>query len=154
MLSEFQNSLLVPKDAITGKDSESIVQSEAELVDKALLLLQGIPSAGVFDLDQETFTFSMNGNKRVYVVVEEHPMFVGRTTGQQSARPGRPAKLAVNQELFQEMMEAGSYFLHLNEFVACMSNAENAQSDESQPVGKILQAFSLSVADFLSFYQS
>jgi hypothetical protein len=144
----------VPKDAVTGKESESIVQSEAELVDKALLLLQGIPSASVFDLDQETFTFSINGNKRVYVVVEDTSMFAQRSMSQQSAQPGRPAKLAVNQELFQEMMEAGSYFLHLNEFVACMSNAENAQSEESQPVGKILQAFSLSVADFLSFYQS
>lgn len=144
----------MPKDAATGKESESIVQSEAELVDKALLLLQGIPSAGVFDLDQETFTFSMNGNKRVYVVVEDASMFAQRQMGQQTAQPGRPAKLAVNQELFQEMMEAGSYFLHLNEFVACMSNAENAQSEESQPVGKILLAFSLSVADFLAFYQS
>jgi len=52
------------------------------------------------------------------------------------------------------MMEAGSYFLHLNEFVECMANSENAQNDESAPVGKILQAFSLSVADFLTQYQS
>lgn len=52
------------------------------------------------------------------------------------------------------MMEAGSYFLHLNEFVECMQNSENAQNDESAPVGKILQAFSLSVADFLTQYQS
>jgi len=35
-------------------------------------------------------------------------------------------KLKVNQELFEEMMEAGSYFLHLNEFVECMQNSENA----------------------------
>lgn len=63
-------------------------------------------------------------------------------------------KLAVNQELFKELMEAGSYFLHLNEFVACMANAENAKSEDSQPVGKILQAFSLAISDFLSFYQS
>ena len=41
----------MPRDAVTGKETESIVQSEADLVDKALLLLQGIPSAGVFDLD-------------------------------------------------------------------------------------------------------
>jgi len=145
----------VPRDAVTGKETESIVQSEADLVDKALLLLQGIPSAGVFDLDQETFTFSMNGNKRVYVTVEDTSMFARSRGGLSStANPGRGAKLAVNQELFQEMMEAGSYFLHLNEFVECMSNAENAQNEDSLPVGKILQAFSLSVADFLSFYQS
>ena len=63
-------------------------------------------------------------------------------------------KLKVNQELFEEMMEAGSYFLHLNEFVECMQNSENAASEESPAVGKILQAFALSVADFLTEYQS
>ena len=45
------------------------------------------------------------------------------------------------------MMEAGSYFLHLKEFVNCMlSNCEE--------VGKILEAFSLAVADFLAYYQA
>jgi hypothetical protein len=42
-------------------------------------------------------------------------------------------------------MEAGSYFLHLKEFVDCML---------SDSVGKILQAFAKSIADFLAFYQS
>ena len=69
----------------------------------------------------------MNGNRRVYV-------------------KDKLTKLAVNQALFQEMMEAGSYFLHLREFVDCMSNSEAA--------GKMLQAFSLAIADFLTYYQS
>ena len=94
-------------------------------MEKSLLLLQGIPSSGVFDLEQETFTFSMNGNRRVYVSNEN-------------------AKLSVNQKLFEDMMEAGSYFLHLREFVDCMQNSEAA--------GKVLKAFSLSVADFLTYY--
>jgi hypothetical protein len=34
----------------TAKSAESIV-TEAELVGKSLLLLQGIPSSGVFDLN-------------------------------------------------------------------------------------------------------
>ena len=69
----------------------------------------------------------MNGNRRVYIKNEQ-------------------AKLSVNQSLFQEMMEAGSYFLHLREFVDCMQNSEQA--------GKMLQAFSLAIADFLTYYQS
>jgi hypothetical protein len=52
MLSQFQNSLIVERDAQTGKDAETIVFKESKLVEKSLLLLQGIPSAGIFDLDQ------------------------------------------------------------------------------------------------------
>ena len=100
--------------------------TEADLVDKGLLLLQGIPSSGVFDLVQETFTFSMNGNRRVFMTAEDEG--------------GRPSlvKLRVNQKLFEDMMEAGGYFLHLKEFAECMQNAENAQHEDATPVGKVL----------------
>ena len=47
------------------------------------------------------------------------------------------------------MMEAGSYFLHLKEFVECMQNSETAHN----PAGLILQAFSQSVNQFVGFYQ-
>ena len=60
-MSTNQNSLLLPKDQATGQVMESVV-TESDLVDKSLLLLQGIPSGGVFDLNPETFTFSLNGN--------------------------------------------------------------------------------------------
>jgi len=76
----------------------------------------------------------MNGNCRVYM----------------QANSESP-KLSVNSELFDDMMEAGSYFLHLKEFVECMQNPDNGKNENSY-VGRILQAFSLSVANFLSFY--
>ena len=52
------------------------------------------------------------------------------------------------------MMEAGSYFLHLKEFVDCMQNSEINNQENQQSIGLILQAFSLSVAEFLNYYQS
>lgn len=106
--------------------------NEGQLVSKSLLLLQGIPSSGVFELDQESFTFSLNANNRVYL----------------TSRNGnaQEVKLAVNKSLLEDMMESGSYFLHLREFVECMSNPEGAEVDLT------LQAFSLSVADFLNYY--
>jgi hypothetical protein len=64
-----------------------------------------------------------------------------------------PIKLTVNPARFQEMMEAGSFFLHLKEFVDCMQNANIFEKTENG-VGLILQAFSLSVAEFLRYYQS
>ena len=83
----------------------------------------------------------MNGNRRVYMTADDEG--------------GRPSlvKLRVNQRLFEDMMEAGGYFLHLKEFAECMQNAENAQHEDAPPVGKVLQAFALSVADFLTYYQ-
>ena len=124
-LSQFQNSILC------SEQDQPTILTEQELVEKSLLVLQGIPSSGVFELDQSTFTFNLNGNRRVYI----------------TANSDEPVKLAVNQQLLQDMMEAGSYFLHLKEFVNCMLvNCEE--------VGKILEAFSLAVADFLAYYQA
>jgi hypothetical protein len=65
-LTTFQNSLIQSRDPTTGKVTESIL-NEGQLVNKSLLLLQGIPSSGVFELDQESLTFSLNANKRVYL---------------------------------------------------------------------------------------
>lgn len=114
-LSVFQNSVLVTQDQY-GKPIDSIID-QSELIEKSLLLLQGIPSSGVFDLDQESFTFSMNGKRKVYVKHEY-----------ESFNP-QPVRLQVNQVLFDDLMEAGSYFLHLKEFVDCM---------QADSVGKIL----------------
>jgi hypothetical protein len=50
----------------------------------------------------------MNGNRRVYLTTHDEidePVVV---------------KLSVNQRLFEDMMQAGGYFLHLKEFVECM----------------------------------
>lgn len=100
-----------------------------------MLLLQGIPSTGIFELDQETFTFSLNGNRRVYLTNDDHEV-----------------KLNMNQSLFEAMMEAGSYFLHLKEFVDCMQSPDTGLDEKTAPVGKVLQAFSISVDDFLRYY--
>lgn len=50
----------------------------------------------------------MNGNRRVFMTAED-----------EGERPSL-VKLRVNQNLFEDMMEAGGYFLHLKEFVECM----------------------------------
>ena len=144
-LSQFQNSILQTRDPETGKLSESVL-TEGQLISKSLLLLQGIPSSGVFELDHDNFTFSLNGNRRVYL---ERPC--GVVEGGYVIN--EPVQLRLNQALFTEMMEAGSYFLHLKEFVNCMQNV-NATEEAEFGVGLILQAFSLSVAEFLSYYQS
>lgn len=102
-LSQFQNSIIQSKDPQSGKANESVI-TEGDLVEKGLLLLQGIPSSGIFDLEQETFTFSMNGNRRVYL-----------TTSQDGSDSPTEVKLSVNQKLFEDMMMAGGYFLHLKE---------------------------------------
>jgi hypothetical protein len=36
------------------------------------------------------------------------------------------------------MMEAGSYFLHLKEFVDCMQNISISKNSDVEPPGKIL----------------
>jgi hypothetical protein len=50
----------------------------------------------------------------------------------------KKVKTVVNPNLFKEMMEAGSYFLHLKEFVDCMQNINISQNNQVEPPGKIL----------------
>lgn len=57
--ANFQNSLLRAPD-------ESILPLP-ELVRSCLLLVQGIPTAGVFELDQQAFTFSANNGLKLYL---------------------------------------------------------------------------------------
>jgi hypothetical protein len=95
-------------------------------VHKLLLLLQGIPSQHVFDLDQTVFTFSLSPN-----------LLVG--------------DLCCNKEslndLCSEFLDAGALFLHLREFSEFMS------SHKATAAGQIVEAFALATQDFLVFYQ-
>ena len=101
-----------------------------ELVRSCLLLVQGIPTAGVFELDQQAFTFSANNGLKLYLE---------QSTG----------KIEMNSGLFERMMQAGSYFLHLREFADTMS----AGGIDEGP-GKVLQSFALAVGEFLQEYQA
>lgn len=55
----------------------------------------------------------------------------------------------MNSALFERMMQAGSYFLHLREFADTMS----AGGLDEGP-GKVLQSFALAVGEFLQEYQA
>ena len=85
--------------------------TEEELLEYCLFLLQGIPSQGVFELDQESFTFSINQNRRVYITASEQ----GRNDYIYSDLSGshQGVKLKLNEQMFRPFMEAGTFFLHL-----------------------------------------
>lgn len=89
---------------------------QTEFVDKMVLLLQGIPSQHVFELEQTVFTFSLNPN-----------LLVG--------------DLCCNKEslndLCKEFLDAGCLFLHLREFNEFMS------SHKATGAGQIVEAFAL-----------
>ena len=59
------------------------------------------------------------------------------------------ARLCINAEMFKDMMQAGSYFLHLKEFADCMR-----RSQMEGGAGLILQSFAQAVGDFLQSYQA
>lgn len=89
----------------------------------------------MFELDHETFTFSLNSGLKVYL------------------QRNNQSKIELNAQLFQEMMQTGSYFLHLKEFAETMRNSGNL-SDDGPQAGKTLQSFALAVGEFLSQYQA
>jgi hypothetical protein len=103
--------------------TKTIVQSD--LVHKILLLLQGIPSQNVFELEQTVFTFSLNPSLLVH-------------------------DLCCNKEslndLCKEFLEAGCLFLHLREFSEFMS------SHKATAAGQTVEAFAMAIQDFLMFY--
>ena len=99
---------------------------ERDLVRSLVLVLQGIPSKQVFELDKTTFTFNTNPN-----------LVISDLCSTSSSL----------QQLCDEFTQAGCYFLHLREFSEYMS------SHESRGAGQVVEAFALAIQDFLIFYQ-
>ena len=104
--------------------SKPLEAEEAYVIDSALLMLQGVPST-VFRLREKTFTFHLNSSLKV-----------------------EGYSIEVLENVFQPLMEAGSYFLYLKEFV------DYFLSNESQSQGMIVQHIVLAIQDFLTFYQN
>ena len=99
---------------------------QTELIQKIILLLQGIPSQQIFELEQTVFTFSLNPNLLVVDLC---------------------CNKASLEDLCREFLEAGCLFLHLREFNEFMS------SHKATGAGQIVEAFALAIQDFLIFYQ-
>ena len=99
---------------------------EKDLVRSLILVLQGIPSKQVFELEKTTFTFNTNPN----LVISD------LCCTSESL-----------QQLCLEFTQAGCYFLHLREF------SEFMVSHESKEAGQVIEAFALAIQDFLIFYQ-
>lgn len=99
---------------------------EKELVRALILVLQGIPSKQVFELEKTTFTFNTNPN-----LVISDLCCTSKSL----------------QQLCADFTQAGCYFLHLREFSEFMS------SHKSTGAGQIVEAFALAIQDFLIFYQ-
>ena len=100
--------------------------TERELVRSLILVLQGIPSKQVFELEKTTFTFNTNPN-----LVISDLCCTSKSL----------------QQLCVDFTEAGCYFLHLREFSEFMS------SHKSKGAGQVVEAFALAIQDFLVFYQ-
>ena len=92
--------------------------SERELVRSLILVLQGIPSKHVFELEKTTFTFNTNHN----LVISD------LCCTSQSL-----------QQLCQDFTQAGCFFLHLREFSEFMS------SHASISAGQVVEAFALAI---------
>ena len=90
------------------------------------MLLQGIPSQQVFDLEKDTFTFNINPN-----------LLIGDLCCNKGSL----------QQLCEEFLQAGCFFLHLREFNEFMS------SHKATGAGQVVEAFALAIQDFLIFYQ-
>ena len=99
---------------------------EQDFVKQIILLLQGIPSQNVFDLEKDTFTFKINQNLLISDLC---------------------CTKASIEQLIEEFLQAGCFFLHLREFNEFMS------SHKASGAGQVVEAFALAIQDFLIFYQ-
>ncbi|CDW78602.1 lissencephaly type-1-like motif-containing protein [Stylonychia lemnae] len=102
---------------------EKKVFTESEVIQMALLMLQGVPSQ-LFLLKNENLTFILRPNFEIR----------NYSLNQESA-----------SQIFESMIESGGFFLHLREFTEFMSYSQNNG-------GMILQNFVLALSDFLTFY--